>query len=341
MPPLLYTARRGCIACAKHLVDAGADLDKTDPDRVTPLNLAIQNRNYDLAKYFIEAGADVNKWDFFGRTPLYHAIDMHIMPEIPNQPDLPALDDTQAFDLVKILLHEGANPNIQLKHRPQYRQAIFQRGRDIMLSTGATPLLLAARAAKTEVMKLLLDHGALAELPNQYGVTPFMAAAGVGFGVRASRGADTTGEERIAAMKILLDAGAAINRRTLSQGRTPPDGLDNFLWRVRIQVNNQRYLFSNVPPDDRIAMHGAARNGWNKVVRFLAENGAEIAVAGRDGKTPLDLAAGRYRTPFLVTEADPYEETMALLEKLCDERPGCSFPEPDQDSEPAETAQNL
>src|SRR5690606_5411947 len=41
--PLLYAARSGCVACAEALLDAGADINLTDPDRVTPLLLATVN----------------------------------------------------------------------------------------------------------------------------------------------------------------------------------------------------------------------------------------------------------------------------------------------------------
>jgi ankyrin repeat protein len=38
---LLYAAREGCVDCARALVDAGADPDLADPERVTPLNMAL------------------------------------------------------------------------------------------------------------------------------------------------------------------------------------------------------------------------------------------------------------------------------------------------------------
>jgi ankyrin repeat protein len=54
---LLYAAREGCIDCARKLVEGGADIDLPDPERVTPLALAINNQHFDLAAYLIEAGA--------------------------------------------------------------------------------------------------------------------------------------------------------------------------------------------------------------------------------------------------------------------------------------------
>src|SRR5206468_4610306 len=57
--PLLYAAREGCVGCAKELIAARADPDLEDPDRVTPLNMALLNLHFELAAYLIKAGADV------------------------------------------------------------------------------------------------------------------------------------------------------------------------------------------------------------------------------------------------------------------------------------------
>jgi ankyrin repeat protein len=50
-----YAAREGCLACARHLVEAGADIDQGDAENVTPLNLAVMNLRFDTAKYLVEA----------------------------------------------------------------------------------------------------------------------------------------------------------------------------------------------------------------------------------------------------------------------------------------------
>ena len=47
--PLLYAAREGCVACVRELIAAKADLDLEDPDRVTPLNMALLNLHFELA----------------------------------------------------------------------------------------------------------------------------------------------------------------------------------------------------------------------------------------------------------------------------------------------------
>ena len=151
---LLYAAREGCTACISVLAKAGADLNATDPDRVSALNLALINLHFETAIALINAGADVNQWDLFGRAPLYNALDLNTLP-IGGRPDVPSEDFVTGYDVAKLLLEKGANPNMQLKLRPPYRNAIFDRGSDNVLAEGATPLIRAARAADVASVKLL------------------------------------------------------------------------------------------------------------------------------------------------------------------------------------------
>src|SRR5262245_4204283 len=128
--PLLYAGREGCVECARNLIAAGADPDLEDPDRVTPLNMALLNLHFQFAAYMIEAGADVDKWDLFGRSPLYMSADVSTLPVKGNgaMAVLPSEDSVTALDVAKRLLEAGANPNLQLKRRPPYRDVPQARG---------------------------------------------------------------------------------------------------------------------------------------------------------------------------------------------------------------------
>ena len=53
--PLFYAAREGCIDCAKHLTRGRSGSNLTDPERVTPLNIALTNLHFDLAAFIIDA----------------------------------------------------------------------------------------------------------------------------------------------------------------------------------------------------------------------------------------------------------------------------------------------
>ena len=215
--PLHYAAREGCAACVQHLLAAGADPDSEDPDRETPLLLALENMHFDTAAVLVQDGADLDKWDLFGRSPVYMAADVSTLPVKGNgaMSVLPSPDKLTAVEVGRMMLERGANPNIQLKRRPPYRDVPQDRGGDTMLAQGATPLLRAARAGDAKFVALLLEHQALVDLPSKEGITPLMAAAGVDYGLRVTRGRNRTDEGVLATMDLLIKSGANVNARSL------------------------------------------------------------------------------------------------------------------------------
>lgn len=281
---LLLAAREGCVACAEALVKGGADINLADPENISPLLMATLNARWDVAAYLIQAGADVNKWDMWGRAPLYSTVDYNTTPR-GGRPDRPSSDATTPLQVMELLLKAGANPNMQLKLFPPYRSLGQDRGGDSMLTVGTTPLIRAAKAGDVPAIRLLLEHGAMVDLPNDLRITPLMAAAGVGSTTIDTRARFRNEQECIEAAKLLLKAGANINA-TRDNGQT--------------------------------ALHGAALWGWNAFVQFLADNGANLRAADRNGITPLDVAMGKAGPTgrIGVAAAEPRPETAKLLQKL-------------------------
>jgi ankyrin repeat protein len=317
--PLIYAAREGCVECARHLIAAGADPDLEDPDRVTPLNMALLNLHFEVAKYLIEAGADVDKWDLYGRSPLYMAADVSTLPVKGNgaMAVLPSQDSVTALDVARLLLEKGANPNLRLKRRPPYRDVPQDRGGDSILAQGATPLLRAARAGDAPFVELLLKHKALVDLPSKEGVTPLMAAAGIEFGDRVTRGRNRTTEGVLATMRLLLEAGADINARMVTERRpVVAEGTSQaaaFAVTLRGRPSQVPSPFA-VP--HQTALHGAAQRGLTAFVKLLAENGADLQVQDANGRTPLDLAKGVGVAGVRQAQGEGFPETAALLESL-------------------------
>ena len=317
--PLLYAAREGCVACARELIAAKADPDLEDPDRVTPLNMALLNLHFELAAYLIKAGADVDKWDLYGRSPLYMAADVSTLPTKGNgaMAVMPSEDSISALDVAKLLLAAGANPNLQLKRRPPYRDVPQDRGGDTILAQGATPLLRAARAGDAPFVDLLLKHKALVDLPSKEGVTPLMAAAGVEFGTRVTRGRNRTNEGVLATMRLLVDAGADINARMVTDS---PRNADYSAAATAAARAGRGGRASQVPSASaaphQTALHGAAERGFTAFVKFLAENGADLQAKDANGRTALDLAKGIGVPGIKQATRDPFPETVALLESL-------------------------
>jgi ankyrin repeat protein len=316
--PLLYAAREGCVECARHLLAAGADPDLEDPERITPLNMALLNLHFELAALMIKAGADVDKWDLFGRSPLYMAADVSTLPTKGNgaMAVIPSEDRITALDVAKLLLEAGANPNLQLKRRPPYRDVPQDRGGDTILAQGATPLLRAARAGDAPFVDLLLKHKALVDLPSKEGLTPLMAAAGVEFGDRVTRGRNRTNEGVLATMRLLLDAGADINARMVVEpGRNPADGL-NQAAAFAVILRRPSQMPSAAAMPHQTALQGAAQRGFTPFVKFLAENGADLQAKDAYGRTALDLAKGVGVPGVRQAAREPFPETVTLLESL-------------------------
>jgi ankyrin repeat protein len=305
MSALLFAAREGHLDVVRTLLGAGAKVDFTDPDGSTALILALMNGHWDTARLLIDAGSDVNHWDWWGQSPLYLAVDMNTLP-VGARIELPTMDQATGIDIIKLLLARGANANVQLKLRPPHRMVAQDRLADPALDYGATPLLRAAKAADLPVMQLLLDAGALVDLPNVYGHTPLIVVAGATRGrALPTRGGNYSEAQAIEAVKLLLAAGADVN----AAGYKGVAGRHGEIRCTGFVVVEDCYI-------GETAMHGAALHGWIKLAQVLRQAGANPDAEDADGKTPLDYALGRYRLGFLENAPAPQLEVAAALRAL-------------------------
>ena len=156
-------------------------------------------------------------------------------------------------------------------------------GRRDLLTTGATPLIRAAQTFDNEVVRLLLAHGALVDLPNASGVTPFMAAAGIGTrgggaGVLGPGTPDNVVSLSLETMEILRQAGADVNARIADV--TSLTG--------RIARGN-----SMTGKQGQTALFQAAEAGRADVVRYLLQHGARADVRDDAGRTPSAVARSK------------------------------------------------
>jgi ankyrin repeat protein len=279
MTALLYATRSACLRCAQGLVKAGADVNQPNPDGVTPLIDALDNRAYDVAMFLLDKGANPGAWDMTGRTPLYVAVDMNSLTSRgflgfggPLGP--PPKSTATAMDVANRLLAMGVDPNHELT---RMRPNAPGRGRfgEYMLRGGTGPLMVAALGYDDVAIKALLAHGADANLRNVFRLTPLMAVAGLDIQGRPGGGEGDLQAKAIKTVDLLLVGGADVNAR-VTDSRT-----------------HTGKLFAYARAGDRegqSALFFAAASGWDRVVKELIAHGADPVVKDADGKTALDYA---------------------------------------------------
>jgi ankyrin repeat protein len=276
LTPLLYAARAGCLDCVKTMLAAGADKDRPNPDGMTPMMMALDNGFPAVARYLLDQGANPHTWDWWGRTALYVAVTMRggLDGRAGRRPP-------ESLELIQALLTAGANPNAQLAFKEPSRGGRDNRFRDDLLTTGATSLIRAAQTFDNDVVRALLEHGALVDLPNASGVTPFMSAAGVGTrtggGVLGPGIPDNVVALSLETMEILRKSGADINARI-----TDTTSLTARIARPSTLTGRQ----------GQTTLFYVAESGRTEVVKYLLAHGAKVDVVDDTGKSPIDVAAG-------------------------------------------------
>ena len=256
--PLLFAARVGDVESAKLLLKAGADVDEKAPNGMTPLVLASASGQQNVGIALLDNGADANARDELGATALHYAVTKGIT----------ALNQVRYANYVAHIFRPSLTDLVKglLAHKADPNVAVDKPvpngGSRSTAIVGATPYLLAAASPDPEVMRLLAAAGADPKAKTRNGLTSLMLASGLG------RGQDFTDPEKaiaLQAVRIAFDAGIDVNATT-EEGLT--------------------------------ALHGAALNGADGVVEFLASKGAKLDVRDRYQQTPLSIAAGE-RLPWI------------------------------------------
>ena len=292
---LMWAAAEGHVLVVKKLIAAGGDFRAAVDSGFTPFFFAVREGRIEVAELLMEVGVGVNE-PFSPRKPTRRG------PPVGSGALRLAASNAH-FELAARLLDAGADPNesvpgygllhlITNVRKPgigdndpppegsgsmsslELVRKLVEKGADVnarmskhvnfgntrLHRNQATPFFLAAGTADAPLLRLLVELGADPSIPNAEGTTPLIAATGVG---ARSPGEDPgTEEETLEAVELLLELGADVNAVD-EHGETP--------------------------------MHGAAYKNLPKVVRLLAERGADIAVWNKPnefGWTPLVIARG-------------------------------------------------
>ena len=319
--PLHWAVHRDQVDIAALLIEAGANVTAANRYGVQPLSLACTNGNPALAALLLEAGADPNAALAEGETALMTAARTGAAEVVDlllaGGADVNAAETWRGQTALMWAAAEGHAAVVA---------ALLAAGADVGAASarGFTALLFAARQGEIEVAKLLLDAGA--RLTDALAVNSQRTAGGVEMrrasedGLNAFLLAVGSAHYELAAM--LLERGADPNaaprgwtalhqvswvRKAGDSGSNNPapegsGGMDSLEF-VRLLASSGADLDARVtlrPPAGitRLNMIGgtpfllAARTADAKLMRLLAELGADPLLPNEDDTTPLMVAAG-------------------------------------------------
>ncbi len=260
-----FAIRQGHLKVVDAMLDAGADVNqvmtvKKSAGRhplapnTSALILAVENGHFELALQLVERGANPND-QRSGFAPL-HIISWVRKPDRgeDNEPPVRGSGSVSSLEFVKRLVAAGADVNLPISSGRS-------RGKAKLNSDLAKPILYAAKTADLQLMKLLVELGANIHATNADGVTPLLAAAGVGVvAVDEEAGTET---EVLESLDFLIQQGASLDTVT-KKGDT--------------------------------AMHGAAFRAFPAVIDYLHRHGLKSEVWNHkdsSGWTPFDIADGK------------------------------------------------
>ena len=335
LTPLLFAVREGQIDATRALLAGGADVNAgvnnttastgsytpAATGHTSPLALAIINAHYELAAELLDAGADPNAFD--ARGSLLHALAWIRRPGSGRPPE--QTGNMDSLELARRLLALGGNPNARIF----WQEIPFEVdlgivkpppnisvGRNYISFIGATPFYLAAKHADLDLMRLLVDYGADPLATTGQGVTPLMAASGLGFWDGESPGPlnGTPERVRLEAVKMTLALGNDLHAVTdFGDTALEGDGVDLLL---RHPLNLLEMDAQRDRGDMRwggcTALHGAAMMGSNLIVQYLVDQGADINARNTIGWTPRMVAEG----VFVANTEKAWPDTVALLREL-------------------------
>ncbi len=188
----------------KVLIAVGANLNLTDDVGWSALHYAAHNGRLPVVQALIAAGADVKIRCSEGKTAFdmalckgYARLGLKLLCAAPE------LLEVDKWDLFLLLVNSEAGILQEERLRAQTRVYVNKRWHD----DGMTALQIAAENGHLEVVKRLLDDGAVVNMEDEQGLTSLHYAAKNG---------------HLEVVKSLLDAGAEVNRKD-NQGETALD----------------------------------------------------------------------------------------------------------------------
>jgi ankyrin repeat protein len=270
LTPVMFAARHGAVSALRVLINTGADINAKTPEGFSPVVIALDNLHFDAAKMLVEAGASADGGGLFAVVEARNRVNYVGEYQVPTGAE-------SSLELLKLMMSRGADLMSRLPEPLLDRDARFTAPPPKITDVA---LIRAARSSDVEAMRVLIEGGADPSFHDDKrgGINTLLAVTmGPELPSLIEAPRQPTEERAIAAIDFLLDHGVA---PTIANdiGTT--------------------------------ALHMAALRDYPGIIRHMAERGADLNVADREGLTPLDYALGRL-PPRLRAKAPGAESAVA------------------------------
>ncbi|XP_056096095.1 kinase D-interacting substrate of 220 kDa B isoform X4 [Rhinichthys klamathensis goyatoka] len=291
--PLMLASEQGSLEIVQELIRRGANVNLDDVDCWSALISAAKEGHVEVVKELLENSAYIEHRDSGGWTALTWA-------SYKNR-----------VEVATILLETGANP--------------ITTG----LQYSVYPIIWAAGRGHSEIVKLLLEHGAKVNCSDKYGTTPLIWAARKGHYdcvmhlLENGADVDQEGANSMTALIVAVKGGYTevvkeLLKRNPNVNMTDKDGNTALMIAAKegyteiVQDLLDAGTYVNIP--DRsgdTVLIGAVRGGHVEIVRALLHKYADIDIRGQENKTALYWAVEKGNATMVrdILQCNPDTET--------------------------------
>ncbi|XP_055838337.1 ankyrin-3-like [Episyrphus balteatus] len=305
--PLHFAIQNGDIEITLMLLDHAADINARNESGLSPLLIAIQEKQETIVDILLKRGAILNTCSK-GISPLHHAVEMRLCNITEKLLQFGAYVDSKAnlyhkkeytplhcatengdLEIVKVLLKKGANVNFKTADGLTSLHLACKTGNveiiDLLLSSNAdinarehnklTPLYIAVENSRREAAKLLMDHGAKINDEFDNGKTILSCAV----------------DKRLSLivndiLQYSPDVNNIINKKSLKTALSKRNGYSE------IVENMVKYGFSDnhVDINDTALLHNAIKMGNTKTIEDLINYGLNLTCKKKENCIVLHIA---------------------------------------------------
>ncbi|OQR87402.1 hypothetical protein ACHHYP_08891 [Achlya hypogyna] len=308
--PINSAAEEGHLTVVEALIAAGADLNLANANGSTPINSPADNGNLAVIEALFAARADLNQANAYGQTPINAAaINGHLavvealiaagadlnQATATGWTPINSAADEGHLAVVEALIRAGADfyrSNL-ISRAPRANADGNGHTSTVAALDAAQQLVEAVASGAVSRVRNLLAQGVSANAVNKYGYSLCTLFAPAWFPSASSV------DESVDIIKLLLDAGANVNRlqkdRSIPLALAARHGRDDA---VALLLGADAD-FSCADSDGNTALHCAASHGHEGIVRQLINAGASLQQQNKRNQTPRDMAVIKGHTAIV------------------------------------------